>query len=109
MNEKTIRRVWALESGFNTKNDERDEWFRTHLIFIAKHDKETEHLFFMPLDWAYIEHIRRPDKFENMGNPCWETTSAKLVEASNNGKYKCYETASGTRYHLCQVGELTLG
>lgn len=106
MSERLTRRVWTLESGFNTENTARDEFFMQNPVFLVVHSKTTQHLCFMPLAFEYAKKHDRKDIIERM--PMWETTTAKLVESSADASYKCYETASGTRYHLCLAGELTL-
>ena len=106
MGERLTRRIWALESGFNTKNAERDKFFEQNPIFLVAHNNNTGHLCFMPLAFAYAKKHDDRDSMESM--PMWETTTATLKERSEDGKYKCHETASGTRYHLWQAGEITL-
>lgn len=106
MSETLTRRIWALESGFNTENEKRDEFFAHNPAFLVVHNKKTQHLCFMPLAFAYAKKCDRKDIMEKM--PMWETTTARLVESSANATYKCYETASGTRYHLYLAGEMTL-
>lgn len=106
MSERLTRRIWALESGFNTENTERDKFFMQNPVFLVIHNKSTQHLCFTPLAFAYAKKHERNDMMKTM--PMWETTTAKLVESSTDATYKCYETASGTRYHLYLAGEMVL-
>ena len=76
----STRRVWALESGFSSDNEKRDKWFAENPVFLVKHNKKNQHLMFVPLAYAYAEL-----------------------------SYRCYKTASGTKYHLYLAGELKLG
>ena len=32
----STRKVWALESGFNTDNEKRDRWFAENPVFLVK-------------------------------------------------------------------------
>ena len=106
MEKPIVRKVWALESGFNTENAERDKWFQQNPAFVVNRDKKSKHLKFMPLAVVYAAAHEHDDMLNNMD--MWETTSATLAEQSEDGNYKCYETASRTRYHLYQAGEVTL-
>lgn len=104
MGDKMVRKVWALESGFNTKNSNRDKWFHENPTFLVMHKKDNQHLLFMPLAHAYAEKCHADNTKMNY----WESTAAKEVKHSDDGRYRCYETESGTNYHLYQAGELTL-
>lgn len=106
MSEKKTVKVWALESGFNTENAERDKWFRQNPIFVVRHNKDTQHLLFAPVAFAYAAKYEHGEQLNAMTT--WETTAAKQVEKSEDGSYRCYETASDTRYHIYQAGEITL-
>lgn len=103
----STRKVWALESGFSTDNEKRDKWFAENPVFLVKHNKENQHLIFMPLAYAYTELYDRADQANQM--TCWETTAAEEIERTQDGSYRCYKTASGTKYHLYLAGELKLG
>lgn len=92
------RKVWALESGFSTENASRDEFFMQNPIFLVQHSKKSQHLIFTPLAFEDAKNHDREDQMRSM--TLWETTTAKLVEESEDKSYKCYETASGIRYHL---------
>lgn len=104
MNQKK-RRVWKLESGFNTKNTERDEWFQKNPAFLVTHSKKTGHLVFQPLTFGYATQSEINDW---QGGNFWETTTATEIKRSDDGRYRCFETNSGTKYHLWNAGELTL-
>lgn len=108
MDSKVVRRVWGLESGFKTENAERDEWFKRNPVFLAMHNKTTGHLKFTSLAYAYIEEKVKDGISLPHTVDAWETTAAKEIEKSDDGTYRCYETASGSRYHLYQVGQLRL-
>jgi hypothetical protein len=86
-----VGNIWLLESGFGPNspvNNERDEWFNDplHKVFVVK--MNIGHCLCFT---ALADGTR------------WMTTPAKLVEGHPSTGYCCYQTQSGTRYHLTKA------
>lgn len=96
--------IWGLESGFGSKsiNEARDKWFGLHKSFVVKQDIN-KRLAFITLEAFLMNDL--DNEPENLSQ-YWVTTPAKLIEKSDDGSYRCYETESGTYYHIYKKGTI---
>lgn len=91
-----MARVFQLESGFHNENEEREKAFANNKYFIVRWNHETKKLMFCTMN-SLFDGTKEQGAF-------WVTTPAKVAEESADKRYVCFETESGTRYHLWQVG-----
>lgn len=101
LNDKVIAIVWGLESGFKNEDKFRDRWFATNRSFVVRQDVN-HRLAFTSLNAFMMEGTyEKPDVTEH-----WITDPVKLVEKSDDGSYRAYETEDGTRYHIYKKGTI---
>ena len=91
--------IWGLESGFKSDmvNENRDAWFAANKSFVVKQDKYQK-LVFISLE-AFLTGTEDVKEY-------WTTSPVTLVEKSDDGAYRCYQTEHGTRYHIYKKGTI---